>query len=118
MKRLVLATIIFLALAGVLFAENPACISSGLQTSDGAVMASTSTTNHCLCGVQLIPAAAASTLILYDNSAASGTVLIKLKADASGTATGYAPNGNCITVNKGIYADVDGASAAYVVWYR
>ena len=117
MKRILLAFIIFLALAGAVFAENK-CISSGLLTADAQVMTRSGDSWRCLCGVVLLPAAAASTLILYDNASAAGTVLYKGSADASGLPTGFPPSDICINVDTGIYADVSGADAAYIIWYR
>ena len=118
MKKVFFAILILLALVTVTFAESPACISSGLKTSDAAITTATNDAYHCLCGVQLIPAAADSYVILYDAASATGTALIKVTALAAGTPTGYAPNGQCIRVNTGIYADVNGADAAFIVWYR
>jgi len=118
MKRIIAAIIIFLALVGTVYAESKPCISSGLKTADGQIMTRSGNSWTCLCGVEIIPAAADSYVILYDNTSAAGSVLIKATALASSTPGGYAPNGQCIAVTTGIYADVDGADAAYIVWFR
>jgi hypothetical protein len=118
MKRIIFAVIIFLALIGTAFAESPACISSGLQTADATIATKASGYYNCLCGVEVVPAAADATLVVYDNTSAAGTVLFKAVALASTTPNGYPPNGQCIAVTKGIYADVTGAGAAYIIWYR
>lgn len=119
MKRFILAVILVLVLTGIAQADPPDCISSGLQTADALIMTRSSGSWKRLCGVELIPGAAAdATLILYDNTEASGTVIAKIKADAAGLVTGFAPSGFSILVSTGIYADVSGADAAYIVWYR
>lgn len=66
----------------------------------------------------LNPAAAASTITLYDNaSAASGTVLAKLQAVANGESVVWHLDGGLIC-NNGITAVVAGASATAVVGYQ
>lgn len=63
--------------------------------------------------VVLTPAAAKASLVLYDNTAASGTVLLTLQAAA---------DGNSVVVqlpfvfSTGVYADIGGSGAtAYVI---
>jgi len=88
--------------------------SSGLKSADAAIVA-----GPCrLMGIKLNPAAADSTLVVYDNaSAASGTAVAKasLKANAKGEVEWFGPQG--IECRNGIYADVTGASAEYIVYY-
>lgn len=115
--KTIFAVIILLALVATSFAE-PACMSSGLQTADGLIATVAAGNYRCLCGVELIPAAADSTLVLYDNTSAAGTVITKMFAPASGSPVGYPPGATCVNVNTGIYADVTGTNAAYIVWYR
>lgn len=95
---------------GALFVE---VTSSGLKTADAAIV-----TRACLLhAVELIPAAAASTLVLHDNSgAASGLELAKLSAIANGESV-YMTFDNPVRASEGIYANVEGASAAYIVYY-
>ena len=65
--------------------------------------------------VVLTPAAAVSTLILYDNaSAASGTVLLSLQAAANGNSAIFAPT-DAIAFSNGVYADIGGSGAAAYV---
>lgn len=120
MKRILAITIILLlALACTVLADDGPCKSSGLQTADGAIMTAAGSYNRCLCGVELVPGSANSTLILYDNaSAASGNELAKVLAYVSDMPGGWPPVGGCAEVNNGIYADVTGTGAAYIVWYK
>lgn len=87
--------------------------SSNNQTADAAVCNAPAKIH----GVILNPGSAASTLVLYDNaSAASGNAVVKLVAAAntsSVTLTLDCPIG----CSNGIYADVEGTSASYVVIY-
>lgn len=87
--------------------------SSDLQTAS-AVIAATGALVH---GITLIPAAAASTLTVYDNaSAASGTVIEKAVAPASGASVHVSfDQPRC--ANTGIYAAISGAAAAYIIHY-
>ena len=82
-------------------------------TSDSAVKAA----NGQLVAVSLTAGdAAAATLILYDNaSAASGTVLVSLKA-AQGETVSFTPVYPYSAAN-GIYADIGGSGAAATVVY-
>lgn len=87
--------------------------SSGLLTADGAVYA-----QPCLLhGVVLNPAAAASSVVLYDNqTAASGTVVAKVLAVANGTSIDVIFN-NPVVCSNGLYLDITGASADCVVYF-
>lgn len=87
--------------------------SSGLKTDDAAIAAQGAYVH----AVTIIPAAAASAVILYDNTAAaSGTVLAKAQAVANGESVHI--HFDCpVAANTGIYADVSGTDAAYIVYY-
>lgn len=64
-------------------------------------------------GVVLTPAAAVASLILYDNTAASGTKLLTLQAAANGASV---PVDIPFVFSAGVYADIGGAGAtAYVI---
>ncbi len=90
------------------------CTSSGLKSSSTAICAAPGL----LVGITLIQAAAAATLIIYDNaSAASGTVLAQLNTTIntdSKTITFDMP----VFASQGIYAAVTGTSAGYIVHYQ
>lgn len=87
--------------------------SSGLKTTDSAIHPRPAK----LVAVTIVPAAADSTLVVYDHpSAASGTVLAKVFVKAS-TASQTILFTRPIEANNGIYADVTGASAEYIVYY-
>lgn len=87
--------------------------SSGLKTSDAAIMARPGR----LLGVELIgDGTNACNVIIYDHaSAASGKVLAKLALPASGIC--YVDAQCDVVCNNGIYADVTGTGAAYIVHY-
>lgn len=89
--------------------------SSGLKSSDTAV----STVGGYLHGVYLISDASnACSIVVYDNaSAASGLVLAKLSIAASTTAPQYITFNNPVSANSGIYADVSGTGANFIVYY-
>lgn len=89
--------------------------SSGLQTADAVILA----TGGFVHAVTLIPAAADCSVVIYDNaSSASGTVVAKVTlftalAQGSTTITFQKP----VCANAGIYADVAGTGANYIVHY-
>ena len=64
----------------------------------------------------LNPGSAASTLIIYDNTAASGTIIAKLVAAANGISA-VTPE-VVISATIGIYASLSGASADFVIYYE
>lgn len=87
--------------------------STGLQTADGAIGKAGMLY---LTGVVLIPAAADSTLKIYNGADATGILLLSIAAAANA-----APNVQMLNIpvvgNLGLYADVSGASAGYIVHY-
>lgn len=89
--------------------------SSDIKSADAAISA----LGGYLHGVWLISDASnAASIIIYDNaSAASGIVLAKLSIPASTTAPQYITFNQPITANKGIFADVTGTGANYIVYY-
>jgi hypothetical protein len=88
-------------------------ISSGLKTADGIIFAGRNRIN----AITLIGGSTASSVILYDNaSAASGTVLAKATQATSGVTT-HIIFENPVFAQDGIYADVTGTSAEYIVYY-
>lgn len=87
--------------------------SSGLIAADGAIRAQPCT----LTCVQLIGGSDAATVVIYDNpSAASGTVLAKLKvaAETSVSVSFESP----VLANYGLYADVTGTAVGCIVSYE
>jgi len=64
----------------------------------------------------LNPGSTASTLIIYDNNAASGTVLAKLVAPANGYSV-ITPE-VVISATKGLYASIAGTAADFVIYYE
>lgn len=93
---------------------NPAT-SSGRKTADAAIAA-----RPCLLKSAILEGDGtnACTVILYDNaSAASGTVLAKLLLQASGPMYVDFNSNDGILASNGIYADVTGTGAAYVVHF-
>lgn len=89
--------------------------SSGLQTADAAITAEPGY----FCGITVTPAAADTTVIIYDseNSTTSGkTVLDKILVKASSSSM-HVHYDQPITANRGIYATLTGAGAEYTVHY-
>jgi len=68
-----------------------------------------------LFGIALAAGADAATLIIYDNTAGSGTVIAKLSAVANGSATLSLPMGAAF--GKGCYAALTGTSSSASVFY-
>ena len=89
--------------------------SSGLKTTDTAIIAMPGR----LLSVHLITdGLAACTLTIYDNaSAASGLVLAKLAVPIGVRYLEAGLPEEGIVANAGIYADVSGAGAEYIVSY-
>ena len=91
-------------------------LSSGLQTADAVV----SDRRSILTGVNIITNLTADvTVIIYDNaSAASGVVLYK--RIVTGTLDSIYDNlgDDGVRAKNGIYVDVTGAGAAYIVHYK
>ena len=87
---------------------------SDLKTADAAIKASAGV----LRGVALITDGTnLGTVVIYDNaSAASGTVLFKMSA--SGASGGREAMNLDIPASTGIYADVSGTGAGYIVYYQ
>lgn len=89
--------------------------SSGLQTADAVVYA-----KPCILGgfILIADGTNAATVVLYDNaSAASGTVLAKASIAAGGTMADVNLSIGGVIANNGIYADVAGTGAAYIVHF-
>lgn len=89
--------------------------SSGLKSADAAIAA----TGARLHGVYVISDATnVASVVVYDNaSAASGTALAKLSIAASTTAPQYIVFNDPITASNGIYVDVSGTGANYIIYY-
>lgn len=89
------------------------CQSSGELAASAVVAARPAR----LCAVTLTPAAANSTLIIYDNaSAASGTILMEMTVLASAKSETISLNFSPEAL-KGLYASLSGASAKAVVHF-
>ena len=87
--------------------------SSGLKTTDAIIAVGKNRIN----AVTLIGGSTASSVIIYDNaSSASGTVLAKL-TQATNLVTTSMIFTNPIYAENGIYADVSGTAAEYIVHY-
>lgn len=89
--------------------------SSDLKSADAAISA----IGGYLHGVYLISDATnVAAITIYDNaSAASGVVLAKLSIPATTTAPQFIIFNHPISANKGIFADVSGTGANYIVYY-
>lgn len=88
-------------------------ISSGLKTSDAAIAVGRNRIN----AITLIGGSTASSVVVYDNaSAASGKVVAKATQATSGVTT-HVIFENPVVVEDGIYVDVTGTSAEYIIFY-
>lgn len=89
--------------------------SSGLKVADAVICV-----RPCkLKSIQLLADGTnAATVVLYDNaSAASGTVIAKVIVDATSTYEWFTSDAG-IVCNNGIYADVTGTGAEYIVHFE
>lgn len=88
--------------------------SSGLQTADAVIQTGRNRIN----AITLLgDGTNAASLIVYDNaSAASGTVLAKITALATERFT-HVIFENPVVAEDGIYADVTGTGAEYIVYF-
>lgn len=88
-------------------------ISSGLKTAGAAIATGRNRIN----AITLIGGSTASSVILYDNaSAASGTVLAKV-TQGTNLVTTHIVFENPVVCENGIYANVTGTGAEYIVYY-
>lgn len=89
--------------------------SSDLKSADAAISA----VGGYVHAIVLIPDGTnACSLVIYDNATTnSGIVLAKLVLPATQTAPQVVALNNPISANKGIYADVTGTGANYIVYY-
>ena len=114
MKKLLIVVLFILLSAWPAFSQT-AVLSSGLTTSDWAVV-----TSSCLLyGVERITNAASdASVIVYDSaSAASGTIAFKGTVSAANN-FGGAMFPNPVEMFNGIYVDVSGTGAAYIIYWR
>jgi len=94
---------------------NFTATSSDLKSADAAIVSR----NCRLLGIQLLTDGTnAATLILYDNnSAASGKVVAKLSVAGAGLFLSPSLPNPGVECSNGIYADVSGTGAAYIIHY-
>lgn len=105
--------VVMLFVSGIAHADT--CMSSGLKNSDTAISARPGE----LCGILIVTDGTNdATAIVYDNaSTASGTKLFQGKVVGTanfGGATWEVP----IIANSGIYVDITGTGATYIVYFR
>jgi len=90
--------------------------SSGLKNADATIY-----TGPCvLMGFKILADNTnAATVVFYDNTSAAGTVIGKGQVDATlveSTSDGIPAGG--VICNNGIYADMTGTGAEYIVYFR
>lgn len=88
-------------------------ISSGLKTADAQIYTGRGTLNGLVVNTDGTNAA---TVTLYDNTAASGTVLSQVIVAGADRTHSQIFN-LAVRCTTGIYADVTGTGAAYVVYF-
>ena len=115
MKRILCALILSLVLisVGASAQTRTSAMSSGVKTSDTAI----ATGRSLLTGILLLTDGTNNaSIIIYDAASATGTVLFKLAVPGAGNfggATFEIP----IRAQIGIYADVTGTGASYIIYY-
>ena len=88
--------------------------SSGIKSADAII----SSTGAYLVGVVLIPDGTnACSIVVYEGTAASGVEVAKLALGVTQTAPQQLLFNIPISCNKGIYCDVTGTGANYIVYY-
>jgi hypothetical protein len=112
MRKLLIGLLLAIVLVGTADAQM-ICRSSGLKTADASIIATYGT----FCGVEIISDGTNdATVVVYDNaSSASGTEVFKGKVAA---ANNFGGGFTYSTVSNGIYVDVTGTGAAYIVFYK
>lgn len=89
-------------------------ISSGLQTTDQLLFTGRNRIN----AVTLLgDGVNAATISVYDNTSATGKVVAKIKLGASHPHSHHIMFENPVLCENGIYADVTGTGAEYIVFY-
>jgi hypothetical protein len=92
---------------------NTTSVSSGLRTADATVKTGKGIITDVIINTDGVNAA---TLIIYDNTSAAGTVVFKAQvvgADLAGVFSNL--NTRC---DNGLFADVTGVGADYIVHYK
>ena len=115
MKKLILTVLLVLCFAFSSLAQSPEGLrSSGLKTSDSSVVQ-----YPCyFYGVEVITNGSSdATCIIYDSSTATGTVAFKGKVAAASNFGGIIYN-YPIEMFNGIYLDIDGTSAACIIYWK
>ena len=95
--------------------SNSTTRSSDEQTADGIIANRTAI----LCGVMIISDGTNDpTVILYDNTAASGAKLFERSVDVSVEGFGSYIELPCVKADNGIYLDITGTGASCIVYYK
>jgi hypothetical protein len=93
--------------------SNPAT-TSGLKSADAAIL---SMPGRLMGLTVLTDGTNDATVVLYDNTAASGTELAKLIVKGADLSKELVIAEEGVVCNRGIYADVTGTGAAYIVHF-
>ncbi len=89
-------------------------ISTGLQTTDQLIFTGRNRIN----AVSLLgDGTNAATLTIYDNTSATGKVVAKTKLGASHPHSQHILFENPVLCEAGIYADVTGTNAEYIIYF-
>ena len=87
--------------------------SSGLKTADAVIVAGRSRIN----AITLIGGSTASSVVLYDNAAAASGTVVGKATQATQNVTTHIIFENPVICEDGIYADVTGTGAEYIVYF-
>jgi len=88
---------------------------AGLAYSNKTASGAVKSAPGIFCGAVLTGGSDAATLIVYDNTAGSGTVVLKLAAAAGVSVSIVLPEG--VACNKGMYAALTGTAPSASVFY-
>lgn len=87
--------------------------SSDLKTADAVIAVGRSRIN----AITLIGGSTASAVVLYDNATAASGVVVGKATQATNLVTTHITFENPVICENGIYADVSGTDAAYIIYY-
>ena len=94
---------------------QPTNKSTGVLSADTLIM----TGRAILAGAQIITDGTNdATLIIYDNTAGSGTEVFKQTVTGSDDAIPYTLPDGGVRCSTGLYADISGTGAEFVIYYR
>lgn len=94
---------------------QPTNKSTGLLTADGLILNGRAV----LAGVHIVTDGTNDvTLVLYDNTSAAGKEVFKQKVTGTDDSIPYTLPDGGIRCDNGVYADITGTGAEFIIFYR